>query len=83
MKSRRYRNKRESKMEISRHIMFFMQKKNIDETQSHLLFCEYLFGKNENVIYISTYDELYKGDLKEQIYVARLLQDNFKRRLPE
>ena len=37
-------------------ISCFSCKKNIDETQSHLLFCEYLLGKNENVIYIPTYD---------------------------
>ena len=34
MKSRRYRNKRESKMEISRHIMFLMQKEYWRNTTS-------------------------------------------------
>ena len=64
-------------------ISCFSCKKNIDKTQSHFFFCEYLLGKNENLIYIPAYDELYNGDLKEQIYVARLLQGNLNRRLSE
>ena len=58
-------------------------KKNIIETQRHLLFCEYLMGRNESIIYIPAYNELYNGELKEQIYVARLLQENFKRRIQD
>ena len=64
-------------------ISSFSCKKNIDETQSHLLCCEYLLGKNENMMYIPPYSELYIGDLKEQVYVARLLQENFKNRISE
>ena len=37
-------------------------------------------GKNEKV---SDYEELYHGDLKEQIYVSRLLKENFDNRVPD
>ena len=55
-------------------------KKDIDETQVHLLECEYLVGKSELITYIPQYCELYNGSLEEQLYVSRLLKDNFRRR---
>ena len=57
--------------------------KNVDETQSHILLCEYLLGKNENISYIPEYRELYDGELKEQIYVSRILKENYGRRVCE
>ena len=57
--------------------------KNEIETQGHILFCDYLLGKNENVSYIPDYEELYHGELKEQIYVSRLLKENFDNRVPD
>ena len=65
------------------NIACFSCKKNIDETQRHLVFCEYLLGKNEHISYIPEYDELYNGSLDEQVYLAKILQDNFNRRLVE
>ena len=38
-------------------------------------------GKNENIKYLPEYEELYNGDIKEQLYVSKLLQDNFNRRV--
>ena len=64
-------------------ISCFSCKQNIEETQEHLLHCSYLSGMNENVMYIPEYSELFKGSLEEQIYVARLLQENFNNRLSE
>ena len=56
----------------------FSCKKNMVETQNHLLVCEYLLGKNEKFTYIPDYDELYNGNLEEQIYLIRILKENFK-----
>ena len=53
--------------------------KNIDETQSHILNCEVLLRKNENMSYISEYSELYTGILNEQAYVSRILKENHER----
>ena len=58
-------------------------KKNQIENQSHLLFCEVLLGKNKKVTYIPDYEELYNGNLKEQIYISRLLKENFSNRVPD
>ena len=57
--------------------------KGVIETQVHLLYCETLLGQNENVNYIPAYKELYSEDLKDQLYVSRLLKDNFDRRISE
>ena len=54
---------------------------NIDETQYPILNCEYLLGKNEHLTYISDYMELYNGELKEQIYVSRIMKENYTRRI--
>ena len=54
---------------------------NIEETQYHILNCKYLLGKNENLSYIPDYKDLFQGDITEQIYVARLLKENYSRRV--
>ena len=41
---------------------------NVEETQSHILVCDFLLGKNENISYIPEYGELYNGDIKELEY---------------
>ena len=48
-------------------------------TQRHLLDCKYLQGKNEILSYIPDYNDLFNGDMKEQIYISRLLKENFNR----
>ena len=65
------------------NIFCFSCKKNIAETQKHLLTCEYLLGKNEKLTYIPDYDKLYNGNLEEQIYLIRILKENFKLRQVE
>ena len=57
--------------------------KNEIETQKQILFCDSLLGKNKNISYLPDYEELYNGDLKEQIYVSRLLRENFNNRVPD
>ena len=61
----------------------FSCKKGIIETQTHILYCEILLGKNENVTFIPEYEELYSEDLGEQVYVSRLLKENFESRVPK
>ena len=51
--------------------------KKVEETQSHILVCDFLLGKNENISYIPEYGELYNGDIKEQIYVSRIVNSLF------
>ena len=47
--------------------------------QKHLLECNYLMGKNKIITYIPTYEELFRGELEEQIYISRLLKENIDR----
>ena len=47
--------------------------------QRHLLECKHLLGKNEIVSYIPTYEDLFRGDLEEQIYISRILKENLFR----
>ena len=47
--------------------------------QKHLLECKYLMGKNEIISFIPTYEDLFKGELEEQIYISRLLKENLTR----
>ena len=48
-------------------------------TQRHLLDCKYLQGKNEILSHIPDYNDFFNGDMKEQIYISRLLKENFHR----
>ena len=57
--------------------------RNSEETHFHLLNCEALLGKNELLTYIPDYNELYKGDILEQVYVSRVLKENFRNRVSE
>ena len=68
-----------------KHNNIFCQscKKNEIENQRHLLYCDFLLGKNYKVTYIPDYDDLYHGNLSEQIYVSRLLRENYCNRVPD
>ena len=44
--------------------------------QRHLLECKYLIGKNEIISYIPTYEDLFRGDIEDQIYISRILKEN-------
>ena len=57
--------------------------KNVEETQSHILVCDFFLGKKENISYIPKYGEPYNGDIKEQINVFRILKENYERRVSE
>ena len=37
---------------------------------------KYILGKNEKVSGITIYEDLFKGDLEEQVYISRLLKEN-------
>ena len=58
-------------------------KKDIIENQRHILYCDSLLGKNQNLSYIPEYEDLYTGDITEQIYISRLLKENFNNRVPD
>ena len=49
----------------------------IAETNEHLLLCEKLIGKIEMVIYIPDYKDLFGNNINKQIYVSRILRENF------
>ena len=55
-------------------------KMNIFENNEHLLNCSKLLGSNGIVSYIPSYKELFGTDLSEQVYVSRILHENFKLR---
>ena len=65
------------------NITCYSCKTNEEETQIHLLNCPGLLGKNEKLSYIPEYKELYEGELAEQIYVSRILKENYKHRVSE
>ena len=47
--------------------------------QRHLLKCKHIIGKNEILSYIPIYENLFKGDIEDQIYISRLLKENLGR----
>ena len=51
-------------------------------TTKHTLECKVLIGRNEQVVYLPIYKELYEEDEDSQVYIARVKKDNFKR-LPQ
>ena len=55
-------------------------KENIPENTEHLLCCPILIGKNEIISYIPEYKELFSDIIEEQVYVSRILKENFLRR---
>ena len=55
-------------------------KMNVFENNEHLLNCSKLLGSNGIVSYIPSYKELFGTDLSEQVYVSRILHENFKLR---
>ena len=48
------------------------------KTGRHVLECEVLIKKNEILIYISAYTELFSEDIEEQIYASRMINENMK-----
>ena len=48
-------------------------------TQKHLLYCSYLLGKNELLTYIPDYKDLFNGEMEDQVYINRLLKENYMR----
>ena len=41
--------------------------------------CKYISGKNEMLSNMPTYEDLFLGELEEQIYISRLLKENLTR----
>ena len=50
-----------------------------ESTTQHTLECPHLIKQNELVTYIPRYKDLYENDVDEQVYVARIVQDNLGR----
>ena len=53
-----------------------------ESTTQHILECASLVEDNQIVTYIPSYRDLYDDDAEEQVYIARIVQDNLKR-IPE
>ena len=51
---------------------------NIELNQKHLFECNFLMGKNEILTYIPKYEDIFVGDIEEQIYASRILKENFR-----
>ena len=51
---------------------------NIELNQKHLFECKYLVGKNEILTYIPKYEDIFIGDIEEQIYASRIFKENFQ-----
>ena len=49
-----------------------------EETQQHVLECSKLIGKNEMLTYIPNYYDIFSEEVKEQLYVARILRENMR-----
>ena len=43
----------------------------------HLFECQYLMGKNEIITYIPKYEDIFIGDLEEQIYASRIMKEHY------
>ena len=56
---------------------------NKAESQIHILECKPLLENSNILTYLPNYSDLFGNDLDELIYVARLLKDNFDRRIVE
>ena len=52
-----------------------------DSTAEHTIECTNPLGNNQIVTYIPDYRDLYKNEVEEQVYIARIFKDNL-RRLP-
>ena len=50
-------------------------------TSEHILECKNLIGQNELATYIPTFADIYQNDVKEQIYIARIMKV-YRRWLP-
>ena len=55
--------------------------KKEESTTQHTVECQCLVGQNDLITYLPDYRELYKKDVEEQVYVARILRENL-RKLP-
>ena len=51
-----------------------------DCTQSHLLECPVLIGGNELITYIPNYEDIFKGEITEQVYIAIIMKENIRRK---
>ena len=49
---------------------------NIEFNQKHFFECQFLLGKNEIVTYIPKYEDIFIGDIEDQIYASRILKEN-------
>ena len=50
-----------------------------ESTTEHTLNCKELLTKSEIVTYLPSYQDIYKNDEDEQVYIARIIKDNLGR----
>ena len=49
-----------------------------DETQEHILSCNTLIGRNDQLTYIPEYNELFSIYVEDQIYTSRMIYENMR-----
>ena len=47
-----------------------------EERQEHIIKCEEFIKRNEEVVLVSVYGKIFNGNVKEQVQVARMFQQN-------
>ena len=52
--------------------------KSIEETGIHILQCNELVSRNDEISYIPEYNDLYSSDIQEQIYTSRMMYRNMQ-----
>ena len=54
--------------------------KNILETGYHILECKVLCEQSQDISYIPDYNNLFRNDIEEQVYVSRIIYSNMEAR---
>ena len=47
-----------------------------EESQEHIIKCEELLKRNEEVVLVPVYGKIFNGNVKEQVQIARIFQQN-------
>ena len=54
---------------------------NLIETPMHILHCITLLGFSEILTYNPDYKDSFEGNIEDQVYVSRIIKDNFSCRI--
>ena len=53
-------------------------KPNQIENQEHILSCKTLLNRNMKLTYLPTYQDLYSGDIEQQMYTSMIMCENLR-----